>query len=293
MYNQVKIVHIFLFIMLGSYSSYSQGTVDTLDSLGNIVSTWNYSAEENFKLINAFEKYSFKSGIDSLKVLYRDKPYFLVRHVSHFYKMKIELYDIELNLVRENFFDTLQQRLSRSIWKNASGNIVKTYDNNGFIWTEIDYYDSGQISNINVFNEKENRGVLNMLFDSLGNNTITFRYLPEERTFLCTSYWPNSTQKCVEYYESYEPTPYYEYHLDGTLRMKGKIYGMPINWVGKWQEWHENGQLSREFLFHESTPNFKLGVWKWWDEDGNLIKEETYKDNELIKENILITPIKD
>ena len=72
------------------------------------------------------------------------------------------------------------------------------------------------------------------------------------------------------------------YHRNGQIAWKGTVLNSHLFRLKKWEEYYENGQLSREYFYNDSIPNQREGTWSWWDEQGNLIKQEIYKNGELI-----------
>jgi antitoxin component YwqK of YwqJK toxin-antitoxin module len=282
MSKQIKRSFAIIVIILKYYSCFSQQGLLTVDSVINSVFEWDFGTDRNYKLTNLYESYDYKEGIDTLEIDDKDKQQFLVIHVFNHHKIKTELFDKDTNLVSENFFDTLRHKLYLAVDRNTNGSVIYTYENKNHIITSIDYFNSGKISGINVFNEEENHLIISMLFDSTGIIKYMDRYIDKKKEIHSTSYYPKTQQKCVEYFEGDNPTPYFEYYLNGKIRMQGKIIGTPINWIGNWQEYYPNGKLKKEYSFSDSIPNYKQGVWGWWDEKGNLIRQEIYKNNELI-----------
>lgn len=277
-----KLISILL-ITIGSSVGFAQSSLSTLDSLGNEVSNWNTAADSAYSLINFYEKSEYRNGIDTLKVKYREKECLLVRHIYNRHKTKTEVYDKNYNLISENFFDTLEHRLNRAIEKNETGKTIYVYESNNQINTSISYYDSGRLSRINIFDDKENHIIYEVLYDSTGKVDIETNYIYKDSILHKKSYYTHTNQKALEYFEGNKPTSYLEYHLDGKIRIKGTILGMPINHVDKWQYYYANGNLEKEVFYSKTNPNYKSGIWKYWDENGKLIKQEWYENGELKK----------
>jgi len=271
-----------VFSIGGLDKGFCQSTLSTVNKLGEITSVQNFDADENNKLINQFEKYDYKEGIDTLSTVYKEVEHKVVRHISNYYKVKTELFDKNWNPVQTMYFDTLRLTLHLGVYRNGRGLVIKTYENIGDISTTIRYFDSGIMSSFNVFNEKDNHLEMDILFDSTGATALRTHYVHDNNTLRTISYWENSTQPAVEYFEGNKPTPYHEFYPDGNIRMKGKILGVSIHFVGTCELYFHNGNLEREFHFDNSIPNYKSGIWKWWDESGNLLKEEFYENNELV-----------
>ena len=52
---------------------------------------------------------------------------------------------------------------------------------------------------------------------------------------------------------------------------------------GLWEKFHDNGQLRYRVNYIEGK---REGLQEFFDEDGNLTKTETYRNGELIEENL-------
>jgi antitoxin component YwqK of YwqJK toxin-antitoxin module len=70
---------------------------------------------------------------------------------------------------------------------------------------------------------------------------------------------------------------YVSYFEKGNKESEGLFYNDTIIKLGKWQYWHENGQIASEQLYHESKGGLRVGTWRYWGEEGNLTKEEFYE----------------
>lgn len=96
--------------------------------------------------------------------------------------------------------------------------------------------------------------------------------------------YSNKGKLVYEYNYNNGKQPFKVYWPNGNLEILGTMVNAPIIFVGKWQEWHENGEKRVEGNFHPNNSNVPMGKWRYWDENGTLIKEERYKNGELIFE---------
>lgn len=81
---------------------------------------------------------------------------------------------------------------------------------------------------------------------------------------------------------------YVRYNCDSIKISEGTIINQGFYWVGKKEEWYDNGVKALEYYYEETNDleksNVRTGVWKNWDKNGNLIRTRVYSEGVLISE---------
>jgi len=89
----------------------------------------------------------------------------------------------------------------------------------------------------------------------------------------CESRYINNQVKSIQHYaDGKDEGAWIFYYLDGKVQTKA-FFKAGIR-VGKWEYFHENGQLWKTQTY-DALGN-KIGVWETFDEDGKLIKETSF-----------------
>lgn len=270
---------------------FSQGKLYTTDSTMKIISQSNIAIGDSYKLLVWPEKYNMKESIDTLEAVYKDTIRKVVRHISNYYKSKIQVFNENFFLLEESAFDSLG--VIRSIEKNLHGNVLFILNDNNGIRTTAEFFEGGTPMNIWVFDEKNNHIISQTDFDSSGRVNQIMQYLEKDTLIQWISYYSGSGIKSHESYMGNKVMPWYAYFPDGSISIEAKTYGnLPNNYVGKLKAFYPNGSLMREEIYDEKIPKFRIGTWSWWDENGNLLKREIYKDNVLVETKEFLPEVK-
>ena len=290
----MKKILLFIFTMINGMMVHAQ-LVDTAIMLKDVINIdslnrLSMGREENHKYFRECQPHinpSF-SGTDTVYFETHQGEIKVLVEYKNGQKIKSTGYYDNNNKYKEaNFNGNTLHGINIVYYKNGQKEYQRYYENGKKVYPEIMYYEDGSIESVHDADEISDKWKVIRLYRSGKTEAIITSIdslvdMGHEEATLSKHYYENGMLMEDVIYNAGVQN-FLAYYENGQKCWEGKIVGWAGYQVGKWTDWHKNGQLKREYIFHDSIPNYRQGTWRWWDENGNLIKQEIYKDNELIE----------
>jgi antitoxin component YwqK of YwqJK toxin-antitoxin module len=168
-------------------------------------------------------------------------------------------------------------------YRNSQIKQIKNYKNgilNGK-WTA--WYENGQIEAEGFYKDGDENGKRTAWYEN-GQIEAEGFYKDGDENGKWTTWYENGNKKLEAEYKivSIDASISDQYCKNGGRGMvepSSGTFDLSIM-IGKYNEWHENGQLQRECFYNEKG-NLD-GFFSKWDDDGSLYEKKLYKDGDLI-----------
>lgn len=228
------------------------------------------------------------SGIKKTQVI--DKSDTIVAFINYNSGKKIKTtsyYQNEKKYRETHFNGEQKQGWDIKYFKNGNLEFVTYFENGIQYFSDLLWYEDGNLKSIRYKIESENREINKSFFengmpneeyihlDTLEHGCMEFRSHRENGSMFLKSIFNCGVQELVIYY--------------GNNKIMGKGFINTALWskVGKWEFYYQNGIKMMELNFESTLPNILNGIWSYWDEKGRLLKQCTYLNGILTSEKTL------
>jgi antitoxin component YwqK of YwqJK toxin-antitoxin module len=187
-----------------------------------------------------------------------------------------------------HYFDNNNDRRSTiSFWEGGSKSFELYYEHGQLDGICYSWYENGSLWNIGFYTEGKGSSI------SFYPNGSIRKIENSDTTGIVGFYaewWENGALK----YEQQMDSILYKFVVQNSKGVK-VIQGTRFRrytWVGRYREWHSNGELSVEGFFKEYNLSTDLpsgdhsrenGVWKYYADSGELTKEEVWDNGVLLE----------